>query len=290
MIGGVPPFAVERGQGDAAPAQPRVCDGLARLDAHDDSGVFLDLPDLPELDVIAEARHQRWLHPRASQKTGVDAREEKEQRAAHEDGPERDGYRSKAEGSREPALLMGLRGKGWPDGSLCASPHFQPDECSHAEQQKKKKEHEKRGVHGKDSRGENRSKGEHRQEKRVAVRGRAVQPHDHDVKNEMDGPQQCRVERRVRRRGDKRAREKKHIKRKKKHVTEDQPGRSARRNFRGTPAPPANALIQDGRRSEYHRKQVEFTGADESRYGSGQEQKKRDAQKKLGGRWGGTRG
>ena len=61
---------------------------FAGAHAHHNRGIFLDLADLAQLDVVAEAGHQRRLQTRAAQIAGAETRKEEKESAADDHGAE----------------------------------------------------------------------------------------------------------------------------------------------------------------------------------------------------------
>src|ERR1700751_201373 len=80
MIRRRPALSVKRGQRHPAPSQLRVRYGLPGFHPHDHRRASLDLPDLPQLDIVGETRHQRGLQARASAGSGAETREKEEKK------------------------------------------------------------------------------------------------------------------------------------------------------------------------------------------------------------------
>src|SRR5215467_16086057 len=83
---GTPAFPIEGRQGNASPPQPFISNRLSRLHPHDHRGTFLDFSNLAELDVLGETGHECWAEADASQVTGAESWEEKEEHPAKKDG------------------------------------------------------------------------------------------------------------------------------------------------------------------------------------------------------------
>ena len=78
-VGREPAVAVEIREDDAAPVDVRGAGGIAiHADAHHHGGVFLDLADFAERDVVAEAGHQGGLKIQRAQVAGGEARNHEE--------------------------------------------------------------------------------------------------------------------------------------------------------------------------------------------------------------------
>src|SRR6266478_5869815 len=182
---------------------------------------------LLQLDVFAEASHQRRLHAGAAQVPGGESRKNKKQRSAQDDGTERDGQRGEAQRAAQTALLRRLPAERGRERSVRAAAHFQSDESGDTEEQEDEKEDEKRSVHREDGRSQHGGESQHGQKQSVAIGGCAVQPHQHHEHKEMHGPEQRGKQRRVRGIRDESAREKENVEGKEAEISDNQPGGSA---------------------------------------------------------------
>src|ERR1700687_3627652 len=278
-----PPLPIESGERGPAPAQHRVRDGLARFYAHHDFGVLLDLANLPEFDIVAEGRHQRWLQAGAAQIARGESRKNKKQRSAQNDGTKRDGQRGEAQRAAQAALLGGLPAERRSERAVRAAAHFHSEESGDAEKQKNEKENKEGSVHREDGGSQHGGEGQHGEKQSVAIAGGAVQSHQHHVHQKMHGAEQRRKQRRVRGSSHESARKKENVQRKKSEIADDQPGGPGVRQLRRLAAPQAKAFVDHGQRGKHAREQVKLAGAYQSSQRGKDQEKHRRAKKTLGG-------
>ena len=142
-----------------------------------------------------------------------------------------------------------------------AASNFEPGERGDAEEKKYQKEHEEVRIDSKNGGSQNAGKRQHRQEKRVAIGGRAVKANNRDEQQKVNRSHKRGIESGVRGSGSEIARKENRVDGEEEEVSDNQPrGRNLAQLGRKT-TPPAQSLVEHKHRRDDGRQQVQLAGS-----------------------------
>ncbi len=163
---GGPAPAIEICERDAAPVRAREARGISfDFHAHNHFAALLDFADLAELNTFAEACHQRGAHGIAGEISAGEARQQKENYRAKNDGAKRDAETCRRKRADDAARGGACGIKRRSDGAFGCAFEFEADRRGNAENDEEQKEREECCIYSEHCGREHRGEAEHREER-----------------------------------------------------------------------------------------------------------------------------